>query len=180
MVSAASAGVSFYVDAYDNGLVAGTMTYDLHAVIDGDRYQAHEIATTLDTGTLYSHPFQTAGALPPNAAFIPSFPDLAYDSFLSTPYDYPNPDTAINGASTPGTTEDATGINGGIFVAGNTAIDGDFVLVRLTVSADAVGEAVGRVVTTENLAGYDYVIPIPEPGSLALLALGGLALIRRR
>ena len=180
MVSAASATVALSVDGpYDNGLVAGTVTYDLHAVITGERYQSHEIDASLTAGTFYQDGF--GGFVAPNPLFIPSFPALAFDSYVTTPYDYPNvDDPAVTGAATPGSTEGAAAMSGGIFVAGNTAIDGDFVLVRLTVSADAEGTATGRVITTENLSGYDYSITIPEPGTLALLALGGLALIRRR
>lgn len=184
MVSVASAAVTLTVDGpYANGAVAGTVTYDLHMAIDGERYQSHEIASTLGTGTFYQDTF--GGFVAPNPLFIPSFPALAYDSFLTTPYDYPNTDPddpAFNGAATPGSVGNATTMTGGIFLAGNPSptAAGDYILVRLTVSEDAVGMATGRVVTTENLAGYNYEIVIPEPSTMALLALGGLALIRRR
>jgi len=183
MVSAASASATFYIDGpYDNGVVPGTVTYDLHPGLANERYQSSSIEADLTSGTFYTDAAAASTPLQaPTAFFAGLIPTLAFDTYISSPQSFPNLTTGDTATTfTPGSVEGPTHLAGGAFIAGNPYVDGDFVVIRLTVSADAVGLASGVVVTTENLAGYPYEIPIPEPSTMALLALGGLALIRRR
>ena len=68
---------------------------------DGDDWTSASLRAHLDGGIFYQNPL---GGNPPNPAFFGLFPDMEYDSYFTSPADYPNTtyDGTIIGIATPG------------------------------------------------------------------------------
>ena len=186
------------LEVVDNGgTVAGT-TYDLYANVDaggrvdavyGDGANVLSIGAT--GGSFVQNAFGGNTSMDINAAFLPLFPSLAYDSFVtiglldSTGNALNNIGIDFTGFAAGGTLstdngtwfvtpDDAQGNeSGGRVLLGRFTIDGG----ALEGSINLQGRDAGGNVW--NADGISFST-IPAPGALALLGLAGLAVRRRR
>ena len=185
------------------GTLPGTYsTWDLMVTTGTDFATAQMIAHADVPGTIYHHDF--AGNTAPNSALIGAFPDMAFDTYVTTP-----PGTFPDAVSqvTPADLAAELGIpNPGILMT-----DQDMSIGWAVSSGDALfGPGTHRIarITTKDLEGppepgseghWDMILwesgeggrseiisgnlPIftPEPATMMVLAFGALAgLLRRR
>jgi hypothetical protein len=155
-----------------------------------DRLLSITAASITASQALYQNPFGT-GTEPIGALLIP-FPDLAYDTFVTMNKESTldaGPPTALE----PGSAFSATGFTGGWFTDGDapqTTGQLSYLIAQLSVedySPTAFMDGTltvawktsgGSAIFTED-SFFATVVP-PAPGTVALLALGGLAGSRRR
>lgn len=184
-VAAASADISTSLVEVPNGLGAGSATYDLKVTVSGgDDWTSTSMKSSISGGTYYNDAL--GGNSQPNPALFPFAPNLQWDTFATQPEGWPNvggQGAGIGFAGTPvfgNTSIDATWFdtptNGG---------DGTFTLARISVQGLQAGWVLkldGAHTTVKGGATlYPYSFTVPEPSTLGLLVLGGLAgLIRRR
>ncbi len=190
---------SLTLEEVDNGgLVAGT-TYDLYANVDaGGRVDAvygdgtNLLSIGVNGGNFVQNAFGGNTSMDINAAFLPLFPSLAYDSFVtigltnSTGNALNNIGIDFAGFGAGGTLstdngtwfvtpDDAQGNeSGGRVLLGRFTIDGG----NLEGSVNLQGRDAGG--TVWNADGISFGAVIPAPSALALLGLAGLASRRRR
>ena len=184
------------LEVVDNGgTVAGT-TYDLYANVDaGGRVDAvygdgaNTLSISVNGGSFVQNIYGGNTSMDINAAFLPLFPSLAYDSYVtiglltSTGNALNNigidfSDFAAGGTlSTDNgtwfvTPDDAQGNeSGGRVLLGRFSIDGGTLVGSISLQGrDASG----------TVWSADGVTWVPAPGALALLGLAGLAVRRRR
>ena len=172
-----------------NGL-DGYVCVDLKVTMTDDIWTTAGADATLTNGTFWEHP---AGQdIQPQDLFLGLYGYLKYDSFWTTSEEFPNtnldPDAqATNFAPGNPSVKNATHRVAEWYVDPESPAapnNGVFTIARYTFLPGASPELhVIGTVFIESLGGteipYD-VIWTPEPASLSLLALGGLALIRRR
>jgi hypothetical protein len=141
-----------------------------------------DLDLSLGGGVFYQ---DALGANPPNPDVFPSFPDAEYDSYYTSPGDYPN--TTYSGAvvGIASTADTPTQLDTDWFDTatvenppGHTA---QFVIAQFTILGEHDLLGIGSdVYAARNSGGVLFTLIIPEPGSLALLGLVGLALFRPR
>ncbi len=177
---------------YEGYLSDGTtyvFSYDLTVEIVGE--DAWTVAggpsvgapwASLQGGIFYQSPENDTN--PANPDLFDDFPDSEFTSFYTTHLGFPNTPNAGVSPGFGGGFDTPTGLEADWFLPpdGNY-YPGSFTIARATVIPDdpdnwllEVGVQVGSLETWVEL----YTIVVPEPMSLMLLALGGLALFRRR
>jgi PEP-CTERM motif len=182
--SAMAASSAWSIDA--SNIVAGTVANALTADGAGDDWTGAVLKIDLTAGSVYNDAGFGADG-PPTSAFIGLVPALAFDSYVGI-IDDATAGIAGGAGDLGGGAQNLAG--GGVDAASitwfNTAT-GDTAAVQvanITLSDDAAGSwalitsfAGGLVQTGGTIVGGALV---PEPASLALMGLGGLAALRRR
>ena len=187
------------LEVVDNGgLVAGT-TYDLYANVDaGGRVDAvygdgtNVLSIGVNGGSFVQNAFGGNTSIDINPAFLPLFPSLAYDSFVTIGLT-DSGGNALNNIGIDFTGFAAGGTlstdNGTWFVTPDDAqgneSGGRVLLGRFTIDGGTLEGSVnlqGRdsTGTVWNADGIAFGGVIPAPSALALLGLAGLASRRRR
>jgi hypothetical protein len=199
-LTVAAAAQAEITDIYLEQVFAGTIgddltpdtdvvVFDLKVEITGDDAWTAAGGTavgvpwaTLTGGSFFQHGAGSDG--PPNPVFFPVYSALEYDSFYTTHLGWPN--VASQGVAPGfafGPQDTATQLNADWFwTPDGNFYPGTHTIARATVAPGGKGWELCVAVQVGSIESplqlYEYCIP--EPGSLALLALGGLALIRRR
>jgi hypothetical protein len=186
LVAAANATITASSVALGSPLGEGTWTYDITVTLtdgpnpgDPDDWTAASLTADLTGGATFVNNYSEN---PPG--YVPSIP-VIYDTFFTSPELYPNGPVLRCVSFGNGPVEEPAYLFGEWYDTANTG-NGDFVIARLSVNDPGV-EAyldiflrVAAANTGGQLFDYEWHIPVPEPGGLVLLALGGLALVRRR
>jgi len=172
--------------ALGSPLGEGTWTYDITVTLtdgpnpgDPDDWTVASLTANLTGGATFVNNYSEN---PPG--YDPSIP-VIYDTFFTSPELYPNGDVLRCVSFGDGPVEEPAYLFGQWYDDANTG-NGEFVIARLSVNDPGV-EAyldiflqVAAANTGGQLFDYEWHIPVPEPGGLVSLALGGLALVRRR
>jgi len=150
--------------------LAGKIIYDWFLTSTGDILSINNVVITIDGTTngslLYQNSLGT-DVMRPSPVFIPVFPALAADSWISTPG---NTSTAGGGFSTPGSTW---------FDSDNNGPQIHFNFARLTVPSSASGSFAGfvSIPSDDGQSVVSFPIIIPEPASTLLAGMGLFALV---
>ena len=196
----ANAEISAYVEPVYEGFLTEYPTtyvfsYDLKvSITEGDAWTVAggpdigEPWIRLYGGVFFQHPMGSAGS--PDPYLFWWYPDLRYDTFYTTHLAWPNTDDM---GGTPGFAvgpiDNPTNLIADWFwTPDGNDYPGDFTIARFTVIAPPDADPATTYAHIDMLVGsregglipFQATVGIPEPGSLALLALGGLALLRRR
>ncbi len=169
--------------------------YDMMVTVDTD-WTNSRLSITLTSGHFYNESLAGTDTErdPRDYQFVP---ELEWDTYAATPSGFLVTATFTPGSQfgqNPNTSDPAMGntvIAAGWFDAVNTG-SGTHKIARLTISPDASGEIAGTTFDANpgspdpRFASFDgmYTITgghiVPEPATLSLLALGGLAVMRRK
>jgi hypothetical protein len=198
VVSVASAGITASVVPVSEGALINPpnigvaySSWDLQVTVTGD--DAWTVAgglvvgapfVTLTGGTFYQNGFNDTN--PPNPVFftVPGFEDSQWTSFYTTHLGYPNvAGVGVSPGFAYGPVETPTSLAADWFwTPDGNYYPGTFTIARMTVlpTEDNWLGTVDMLVGSLAVAPFQFTATFPEPGGLVLLALGGLALIRRR
>lgn len=113
------------------------------------------------------------GVAPGSAVFDDNVNGLAFDAFPDTYFLGATPTAAAN------TVDTATNLEGAYNYSGSILDPGQTLTVALFSTSDQTSPTFLGGFATSQTANTEITV-IPEPGSLALLGLGGMALLRRR
>lgn len=192
---AAGDGTMAMVNGAMQGATGSTTTNGVNVdwydfVVSSDNDWTNSEANLSVTGSSFwyaSGAFAAPAGDAPVGALVGVDPEIQFHTFGAGPNQFPNNPTGAAPASpTPGSTWGADSISAGYFDTSNDGAISDLVNLRLVVEAtgDYVISGVLDVFTTGSggvATPFNFEIVVPEPGTFALLALGGLAgLIRRR
>jgi len=189
MASVASAAVGVGIVGVDNSAqLTGWVSQDVVFTTDTD-WISSQMLITLTEGTVYQD--DMGGITSPNPAWFTLAPTLEFDTYVSNGV-VGDPLSAEGGAVNLGgdatLSFDEVGLNVNWFTTSD-ADTGALALARVTMSDTAQGE--WQVwMSAVNEQGDDFLVitggpvengvMVPEPATLSVLALGGLALIRRK
>jgi len=199
VAAVANAQLSAYVEPVYQGYWPDETTYvysyDLKVEVAGE--DAWTVAggpevgdpwIVLTGGTFYQA--SMGGYTQPDPAILPEFPDLEYDTFYTTPLGWPNTeDQGESPGFAVGPIDNPTNLIADWFwTPDGYYYPGDFTIARFTAVAPPEADPATTYADIDVLVGSLAVPPflftdrigIPEPASVALLALGALALLRRR
>ena len=168
------------------GVPAGSNCYDIQVTSTGDILGMQIVSIG---GALYNEPV-LGSDLKPNPALFPGFPALEFDSWV----DLPTTGTISILAGTLGVVATAipTTLPMDYVDLTNDGAQSNFTVARLTLlpgvtllpSFQTAPVATNLVVATqEDVGGVPTIVTwynVPEPATMSLLALGGLAALRRR
>ena len=170
------------IDAFN---AAGYVTYDLVMDVGAETWTTEYSLATLTDATFFNHPLGRNDEMTPNPGMFGEYAVLPFDSFYTGMNDYPNAPAYGDATAAGGPLQNTATVREMEYYdyppLDNT---GEFVTARFTFlpsSDNWVLCVEGYINTVEGgVLPYTFSTCIPEPGSLALLALGGLTLIRRR
>jgi hypothetical protein len=132
-------------------------------------------ATITGPATFFQHP--SGGDGPPDAGLIAQYPAVEFDSYFSGA-----PDLPFFHAVDP--INDPTFISATWYDMAWSAFD-QYAIARFTVhwlggqAATIAVDGSSSIASTSGFRPFNFVVTIPEPGTLTLLALGALAFFRR-
>ncbi len=201
MAGAAHAGIETTF-VHVNTVEIDTTAYNVYDMIVTPTvdWEYGGLEITLTTGEFYNHAVLGRDTQPAAALFA-SYAALEWDTYATTPFGESVPPTFVAASQfgqSPGDPDGVpptpapsnTFIKARWFDTGNTG-PGTFKVARLTLSSDAEG-TIGGVSINHNPGDMDdfvyfdglYTITgghiVPEPATLSLVTLGGLAVLRRR
>ena len=177
------------VDMGQMGL--GTRTYDVTVTVTDDPNDPDDWVTCWMSATLTGC-CTFANLDPYNPPVLPYLYHTWWDSFFTSPEFFPNtPNSGAVSFADPNAVVESPQLRFGEWYDTADTGSGEFVLHRLTMFCDDdcteecwlnIHFETAALNTGWQYFPYDWsvMVCIPEPGSLALLALGGLTLIRRR
>ncbi len=134
-------------------------------------------------GTFYQDPDNDTN--PPDPGAFAEFPDSEHTSFYTTHLGYPNvPDIGVGPSFAYGPADTPTGLVADWYlVPDGNDYPGTFTLARFTVvpnEGEGAWVVVDMMISSRDTISQYYHWESPEPGTLTLLTVGGLALLRRR
>ena len=166
----------------DPNLMPNTKCWDIQVTSDRDLIGVKIVSVEdFPAGSLYNGGIYNHGLLgtddPPNSALFTAYPALEFDSYV----DMPDGATIIGGSGPLGSEPNDLPIDYGDFVddGGQT----NFVVARITLLSGGEGKATMTIQELDPNGDPDertYIVYMPEPATMSLLALGGLVALRRR
>lgn len=172
--------------------LTGWVTNDVLIDFTGQLTGVQILTSGLDAGDIFQH--GSGGQTAPPAGFFGFSPSLEFDTFITLgAFNSENADAtpsvaggAVNIGGAPSATFNNQTIDIAYFPPGGTVISNrsDYPVARITLADTANGTLTLFAADEANSAPYVFAIVngvvIPEPATLGLLGLGGLAMLRRR
>ena len=171
--------------ASDITIAGQSGTFDVYQlkITDSTSWTNERLDLTLTSGSIYQDAF---GGDPPNPLLFTAFPSAQFDSYFTTPTGYPN--TAAQGTAANFAENTQTSTTLGVsWFSTSTFNAGTYTIAQIVVTHGATGSYSGLSFDSDSAGnGTPFSgnlvasAPIPEPASLGVLALGGMALLARR